>query len=141
MNNSSVSDVFRESAKLPQANKRKRLPPLSFRATEEERALLNAKAGARPLSAYIREKLLGDAVSRRACNRRLPSMDHAALSKALALLGQSRLSSNMNQIAKAAHMGRLPVDDDVQQELWAACADIRQMRMALIEALDLKVRD
>lgn len=126
------------AAKRP---KKKRLPPLSFRATEEERALLREWAGSRPVGAYIRETLFGDQASPRRRKVRRPSVDQEALSKALALLGQSRLSSNMNQIAKAANMGALPVSPDLHEELNAACADVRQMRQALIEALDLKVQD
>ncbi|MEM8985633.1 MAG: hypothetical protein AAGC95_02830 [Pseudomonadota bacterium] len=139
MTNSSSKHVFEKAAALPQ--KAKRLPPLSFRATLEERALLKAWAGTQPVSAYIRKKLFGEKASPRKLNKRLPSTDHEALSKVLALLGQSRLSSNMNQIAKAANMGSLPLSDGLQEELTAACADIRQMRQTLIEALDLKVRD
>ena len=140
MSISSIKTTFDHStgSKPP---KPKRLPPLSFRATVEERALLKAWAGTQPVSAYIRKKLFGEKASPRKVNKRLPSVDHEALSKALALLGQSRLSSNMNQIAKAANAGNLPVSPDLCEELVAACADIRQMRQTLIQALDLKSRD
>ena len=121
--------------------KKKRLPPLSFRATEEERALLKEWAGSLPIGAYIRATLFGDRVSPRRRKARRPSVDQEALSKALALLGQSRLSSNLNQIAKAANMGALPISQGLLDELNAACTDVRRMREALIEALNLKVRD
>ena len=45
--------------------------------------------------------------------------EHAAQ---LAGLGQSRLASNINQIAKAANMGALPVTPDLIDELYQACA-------------------
>ena len=139
MTNSSINNTFFEAVARPQ--KPKRLPPLSFRATEEERALLKAWAGAQPVGAYIRATLFGDQASPRRRKVRCPSVDQEALSKALALLGQSRLSSNLNQIAKAANMGALPVSQGLLDELNAACADVRQMRKALIDALNLKVRD
>ena len=62
-------------------------------------------------------------------------MDHALLGQALALLGASRLSSNMNQIAKAAHMGALPVTPELNADLDAACAEIKVMRRVLMQAL------
>ncbi|MEM8987404.1 MAG: hypothetical protein AAGC95_11850 [Pseudomonadota bacterium] len=136
MSKTSLSQKFSENAAKPK--KRKHLPPLSFRATAEERALLKEAAGKRPVSAYIREKLFADAAKPRLGPKRRPSVDDATLGQALALLGQSRLSSNLNQIAKAVNMGALPVSGDLQDELHAACADVRQMRTALIEALNIK---
>ena len=109
--------------------------PFSLRLTFEERAKLNAMAGDRPLGSFIRDTLLGDEATKRAFRSRRPLADKQALARALSLLGQSRLSSNMNQIAKAVHLGTLPVGPDLEAELAAACADIREMRDALIAAL------
>lgn len=109
--------------------------PFSLRLTFEERAKLNAMAGDRPLGSFIRDRLLGDVATKRAFRSRRPLADKQALARALSLLGQSRLSSNMNQIAKAVHLGTLPVGADLEAELAAACADIREMRDALIAAL------
>jgi hypothetical protein len=39
-----------------------------------------------------------------------------ALAQALALLGRSRLSSNLNQLAHAANIGTLPIDLDTMAE-------------------------
>ncbi|WOI52977.1 plasmid mobilization protein [Parvularcula sp. LCG005] len=116
--------------------KKKRPAPISLRVTEEERALLKDRAGRRSVNAYIRQKVFGDAASPRRSYRR-PQTDDAAISQALAVLGQSHLASNLNQIAKAANTGTLPVTADLTSELQAACADIRHMRNALIAALGL----
>ena len=64
-----------------------------------------------------------------------PNVDHVVLAKLLGLLGKSRLSQNMNQIAKAAHMGALPVSDELEAELALACQDIKDMRDTLISAM------
>jgi len=109
--------------------------PFSLRLTFEERARLNAMAGDRPLGSFIRDRILGDEADKRAFRSRRPAADKQALARALSLLGQSRLSSNMNQIAKAVHLGTLPVGPDLEAELAAACVDIREMRDALIAAL------
>lgn len=117
--------------------KKKRPAPISLRVTAKERDLLKELAGQRSVNAYIREKVFGDQASPRRSYRK-PRPDEAALGKALALLGQSRLSSNLNQIAKAANLGTLPVTPDLTEELAAACADIRTMRDELIASLGIK---
>ncbi|MCZ6803362.1 MAG: hypothetical protein O7D86_05355 [Proteobacteria bacterium] len=49
---------FRRAASKP--DKAKSTMPFSIRFTEEERTLLQEKAGGRSLGAYIREQLLGE---------------------------------------------------------------------------------
>ncbi|MEE4209986.1 MAG: plasmid mobilization relaxosome protein MobC [Parvularcula sp.] len=110
--------------------------PFSIRLTSEERARLEAQAGAQPLGRYMRNRLLeSDASPRKAQSR--PSVDSAKVAAALANLGQSRLASNLNQLAKAANIGTLPVTEDVAADLSAACRDVAIMRSALLEALGL----
>ncbi|MCF6293427.1 MAG: MobC family plasmid mobilization relaxosome protein [Robiginitomaculum sp.] len=120
--------------------------PYSLRLTYDERALLDRAAGKLPLSVYIRSRLFGDTISKRSFKhpprrKRLPSYDQKALAQLLGALGQSRLASNMNQIAKAANMGALPVTDDLVAELSRACADIATMRSDLISALGITAKD
>ncbi|MBL4616943.1 MAG: hypothetical protein JKY46_04550 [Robiginitomaculum sp.] len=120
-------------------------PPYSLRLTYDERALLDRAAGKLPLSVYIRSKLFGDAISKRSFKhppkrKRLPSSDQKAIAQLLGALGQSRLASNMNQIAKAANMGALPVTDALLAELTQACANIAVMRNDLISALGITVK-
>ena len=133
MNHTSQSHAFQAAAKPI----KKRPAPLSLRVTDAERDFLKRAAGSRSVNAYIREKVFGDVATPRRTYRK-PRPDDAAIGKALAELGQSRLSSNMNQIAKAANLGTLPVTPELSEELASACADIRAMRSALVEALGLK---
>ena len=114
--------------------KAKKLHPFSLRLTQEERERLEAEAKGKPLSVYMRERLLGDGTAPRKL-RRKPSADHAGLAKVLGMLGQSRLANNLNQIAKAAHIGVLVVSPALIEELENACRDIRIMRDALLSAL------
>lgn len=112
---------------------------LSVRLDEAEHAYLLTQAGVRTLSNYVRDLLLGEFKSnsqtRPKKRKRIPQTDTKAIARALALLGRSRLASNLNQIAKLAHMGALPVTDDLTEELQSACADIAAMRAALMKAL------
>ncbi len=62
-------------------------------------------------------------------------MDHVILAQLLGALGKSRLASNLNQIAKAANIGALPVTEELEAELHTACAEIGEMRDTLMTAL------
>lgn len=123
------SAALRKGAKPP--------PPFSLRLSAEERAELERRAGSKSLGAYIRAQLLGDAVTRRRASRQ-PAADQQTLARLLAELGKSRLSSNLNQLAKAANIGSLPVSPETEQALVAACEDVRRMRHALLSALGLR---
>ncbi len=48
--------------------------------------------------------------------------------KLLGALGQSRLASNVNQLAKAVNTGSLQVNDEVQKAILDACRSIQWMR-------------
>ncbi|HAQ34722.1 MAG: hypothetical protein CMF74_09925 [Maricaulis sp.] len=122
------------------AQPRKYPPPFSLRLSEHERAILRHRAGRRSLGEYIRHVLFGERASPRKVTRCQPSESDRDAAAQLAGLGQSRLASNINQIAKAANMGALPVTPDLLEELHQACADIRAMRDALIASQGLKVR-
>lgn len=112
--------------------------PYSIRLTHEERAYLKQKAGNRSLSRYIRAQLLGDMAKTRK-ELRQPQMDQTQYAALLAALGASRLSANINQLAKHANMGTLDdIGVDVEQELKDACAAVLEMRNALLMALGMK---
>ncbi|MEL6549709.1 MAG: hypothetical protein AAFQ54_05610 [Pseudomonadota bacterium] len=120
------------------ATKGKTPPPFSLRLTFEERAKLEDAANGVPLGAYIMAVLFKQelpSVQRRGTK---PVADHAELARLLALLGASRLSSNVNQLAKAVHSGSLPVTPDTEAELKLACTDITEMRDILVRALGLQ---
>lgn len=109
--------------------------PFSIRFTFEERAKLEKAAAGMPLGAYIRQKLFDGELTPRRVRGHNPVKDHAELARVLGALGQSRLSSNLNQIAKAANLGALPVTPELEEELSEACQSIRSMRSDLMRAL------
>lgn len=116
---------------------RKRPAPFSLRLTESERSFIKRKAGKRPMAAYIRSAILdGHEKPRRGQN-----YDQQKLALVLSALGQSRLSQNINQLAKAANMGTLDFSPETERSLQNACAEIIALRQILIEALGLKARD
>jgi hypothetical protein len=109
--------------------------PFSLRLTHEERTRLLADAGRKSVSAYIRERLFGEDAAPRKGSRRLPVKDHEALGRVLGALGGSRLSSNLNQLAKAVNTGSLPATPDTEKELREACKAVTAMRDELMRAL------
>ena len=131
----SVSDSFSASVVRPQnKSKRRYTPPFSLRLTEQERKRLDEMAGNQPLGSYIRDRLLGEQAEKRRKIKK-PKPDTAMLAMVLSELGQSRLASNINQLAKAANMGTLDITPEIEQEIEQACREIQAMRALLIAAL------
>ncbi|MCV0370503.1 hypothetical protein [Filomicrobium sp.] len=119
-----------------QADKPAKYPsPFSLRLTYAEKAQLLAEAGRKPLGVYIRERLFGQDAAPRKRQGNSPVKDHEALARVLAALGQSRLSSNLNQLAKAVNTGSLPVTPETEADLQQACRDISALRADLLRAL------
>jgi hypothetical protein len=141
----SPSKSFENAAARPRKRRKRPPPPFSIRFTAEERARLNRDAGTLSLAAYIRLKLLSDGDKTKSPRKltkkaHQPSAELAVLGHMLGGLGQSRLASNLNQIAKAANMGALPVTPELTQELQEACAAVQEMRRELILALGIKAQ-
>lgn len=134
-----ISDKFLQAAEpaRPTRTRAKNPPPFSLRLSADEKAELVRQAGKTPLGAYIRSRLLGDTAAPRRTYRQ-PVADEQALARLLSELGKARLSSNLNQLAKAANTGSLPVGPDTERALVEACEDVRRMRHALIAALGLR---
>ncbi len=118
-------------------NNNKITTPFSLRLTFEERAALEQSPGSQPLGAYIRSKLFGgkEKPRRKRTRTKKPLKDEKALGELLGKLGKSRLASNINQLAKAANSGSLPVTPDTEKALQNACDDVRAMRILLMQAL------
>lgn len=110
-------------------------PPFSLRLTFEERARLERDAAGMALGAYIRSRLFGDDVPPRRTRGKFPVKDKAALAKVLALLGDCRLSQNLNQLARAVNIGAFPVTPETDAELREACRAVNEMRDELLRAL------
>ncbi len=118
-----------------QPKTKKRDAPFSLRLSFEEKALLRAAANGVPLGAYIKAKLFDEPLEKVRRRNTNPVKDHEALGRLLGSLGQSRLSQNLNQLARASHTGALPVSPEVEDELHQACADVKAMREELLRAL------
>ena len=140
MSGSSLAKIFGDEVVAPRHRPKQKLPPpFSIRFTEEERERLRRNADKLSLSAYIRQRLFGDAAiprkPRYRRKQRRPAMGCQSVARLLGTFGQSELATGMIALALAAQSGALPVTPELSDKLDAACGDIRDMRIALIAAL------
>ena len=127
------------SGALNQRKTKPRPAPVSVRVNDAERAALDALAGDMAVSSYLKAfALKGDVGARKAQRQTHREVDRKLLAEILARLGASRMASNLNQIAKAAHLGVITVDADLERELVQACVDVAWMRTLLTEALGVR---
>ena len=133
-----MSDLSRNSGADDRAPKRP--PPFSVRLSEDERARLMAAAGGVPLGTYIKAAALGGTAPRRRSSP-FAVQDRRAFSEALALLGQSRLASNLNQLARAANIGSLPLTPETEADLKEALRAVQSLRALLLAGLGYRPED
>lgn len=127
--------VFSEATRKPVRRTAKKPPPFSLRLNAEERARLEHAAAEMPLGSYIKARLFDGDLTPRRTRGRTPVKDHAALAQVLGMLGNMRLASNLNQLARASNIGTLPLTPEVEEDLSAACAAVIAMRVELMRAL------
>lgn len=109
--------------------------PFSLRLTFEERASLEPAAGAMPLGAYIRSQVFRGKKTRRRRRYKRPVKDYEVRGQLLAMFGEARLANNLNQLAKAANTGSLPVTPETEKALREACAEVHAIRKMVLQAL------
>ena len=138
----SISGAFNLTCSLPPVLDRRggmtRPSPFSIRLSESERARMAVEAAGAPLGAYIKAKVLGDVPPLRVRRTGLAVADKQALGQALALLGRSRLASNLNQLAFAANIGSLALTTQTEALLVEALNDVCAIRRLLLSALGMK---
>lgn len=115
----------------------KRPAPFSLRLTPEDRTRLKRDAGDLPLGVYVRQRLFDPAGPTPRHRGKAPVKDHQVLSAILGKLGASRIASNLNQLARAAHIGSLAVAPELEAELREAVEHVAEIRRLLVEALGL----
>lgn len=138
----SLTDAFKDTAQTPDfrpSSRKKRPAPFAIRLSADERTRLEREAAGAPLGTYIKAKALGAPLRLRRSG--LSIEDRQSFARVQGLLGHSHLSSNLNQLAKLANTGSLPLTPEVETELLAALADVRAIRRLLMEALGLKPGD
>lgn len=119
----------------------KRPPPFSLRLSFKEKEQLREDAGRQSLAAYIKSRLFDTEAPIRQARGLNPVKDHKALAQVLGLLGSSRISDNLTELAEAARVGAMPIGDEADRALKRASDDIRIMRKYLLAALGIRESD
>lgn len=119
----------------PQRSKGLETKPFCIRLTDDERGELEDRAGKLPLGTWAREELLGAKAQKRKKRPRLrqPKATDKNVALVLALLGDQRIASNLNQMARHANMGTLDFDDHVLDQIVEACAAMVAIRKYLLD--------
>ena len=114
---------------------RRSISPLTLRLTEDERAKLEELAAGMTLSTYVRACVFGQEAKRRKRRAKGTVADKKAAAEALALLGQSRIANNLNQLAYHANIGALEIGDAERVKIDEAYAHALAIRALLVQAL------
>lgn len=133
----SLREAFAEAARpaCPERGRGRSSPRITLRLTADEAEKLARLSAGMTVSAFVRQRLFGEGGGRRRPRDHKPVADQQAMARALALLGQSRIANNLNQLAYHAHMGTLPVDADTAVRIDEAYAFVVSLRQALLLAL------
>ena len=133
--NASIDFAKATQPHIRKPRKRKAASPVTLRLTPKERALLEELAAGMTLSAYIRACIFAKEERRRKRRPKNSVANKRAMAEALALLGQSRMANNLNQLAYQANIGALDMDDTSRAKIDGAYAYIGEMRALLMKAL------
>lgn len=130
---SAASELSKPGPKA--ADQRTAISPLTLRLTKEERSRLEELAAGMTLSAYIRACIFAEDAKLRKHRPSDARADKKAAAEALALLGQSRIASNLNQLAHHANLGILIVGETEKAQIEEAYDHVLAVRSLLMEAL------
>lgn len=117
------------------AKRRSSISPVTLRLTPGERRRLEELADGMTLSAYIWACVFAKEERRRKRRPKSTVEDKRAIAEALALLGQSRIASNLNQLAYQANIGVLIAGDEEKAQIAEANAHLVAIRALLMRAL------
>lgn len=119
----------------------KKATPFSIRLSEDERERLIAAAGGIPLGSYIKATMLDRAPPIRRRASLLPKQDKRTLAKALALFARSRIANNLNQLARAANIGTLPLTPETEADLKEALRLVRRLHALMMDGLGYRIEE
>ena len=122
-------------AKPQRRGARRAISPLTLRLTREERQRLEELAAGMTLSTYVRACVFGEEAKRRKRRSKDAVEDKQAIAEALALLGQSRIANNLNQLAYQANIGALEIGTQEREQIEEAYTHVLAMRALLVSAL------
>ena len=133
--NAAFNGATAKAKPTEQPGARRSISPLTLRLTPEERARLEELAAGMTLSTYVRACVFGEEAKRRKRRSKNAVADKKAIAEALALLGQSRIANNLNQLAYHANIGALEITGKEREQIEEAYAHVVALRALLVTAL------
>ena len=128
-------NVLADAPVKSKRSKRSDVTPLVVRLTAEERAQLKELAVGMTLSTFVRACVFGQEAKRRKRRAKDTVADKKAAAEALALLGQSRIANNLNQLAYHANIGALEIGEAERAKIDETYAHVLAIRALLVQAL------
>ncbi len=114
----------------------------SIRFYFTELAALKKLAGSQPVGTYVRKCALREWVEpRKRKYKRKPNRVEKLLAQILSALGQTRMASNLNQIARAINSGSAQFTPETEALIQEACRAIIEIRNMLLRALKIYERN
>ncbi len=107
-----------------------------IRTTPEEYAAWEQAAAGMPVSAFVR-MCVASFLARGSFRprRALTEQDRQSLARVQAMLGQSRIPNNLNQIAKAIHNDTIVVTPETESLIRRACEAVLTIRDILVRLM------
>lgn len=138
LSSTKVSSTFQQSVRPRKPDRRKRVPPVSIRFSDEERRLLASHAGNKPLSTYVREYVTQAHSGKVRKRSRSSAHDPKLTAQLLSTLGRSELAGLLRDTLRAVDNGALILNGETEAQLRQASAELMVMRQMLIEAFGLR---
>lgn len=113
-------------------------PRVTVRFSRADYEKLQELADGASLAVYLRAKALDRELPKRKRGAGASIEDRAAVAQLLALLGQSRIANNLNQLAYQANVGSLVIEDQEKTKIEEAYINVKLMRQALMKALGMR---
>lgn len=111
---------------------------ITIRFKPEEYALIQAKAGSKPMAPFMRDLLLRAAQEQRASTARRPIQDKQAIAQVLALLGTSDLVSEFRSVSDRIADGTTQRGEETDARLRRIEERLDQIRAMLMRALGMR---
>lgn len=113
-------------------------PRVTLRLSLEDHERLKEMADGMALATFIRAQVLNEELPRKKRRSSTSVSDKQAIAQVLGLLGQSRITNNLNQLAYHANVGSLVMDEVARAQIEESYDHVIFLRQTLLKALGMR---